>query len=236
MLFDLQKVGRMTTAQMKEIINAYTSADSSVVPPVFANNKERANFIEETAARLNGFPHELTEDDMAANSLYATEELQAGDLIILPFPDPEKEAREAMLEQVTVLINGLAEEDIDAFPVLEEVAELDTESLANLANDLVAHYEAISAAKAAETSEDDESITEEASDETEATGDVEDLIQKAVKTGKLRFENHLIIGVRPKIANGRLRYEMDATDGSSYLATKEELETVIKEALAVNTN
>lgn len=230
-MLDLTAVGKLTREKQEEIAVAYTLADSSVVLPeggvtAFANKNEVVEFINQAAEKTGGFPHQLTEADFEANELYKTEDLKVGDYIILPWPTEEETARETMLKQLEDLVLDLPEEERANY--LAESANLETAELAELINKLIADKEAKMNAGDTQEQEDESDVEEEEETAEEGGNDLE----TAIKSGKLRFENHLIIGVRTRIVSGRTKYELDATDGTSYLATPEELEEAVKRALA----
>ena len=232
MLFDLEKVGTLKREEMEAIATGYSQADTSIVLPeggakAFANKLELAQFIEEAAKSTEGFPHQVTEADYEANELYKTEEIKVGDFVILPWPTEDVTAREAMMADVEDLALELTEEERDT--VLEIAGGLTLEELAPYINELRARVEALKGAGDGDTTKNDDEDEEE--EETASEGNSDD-VEVAIKSGKLRFENHLIIAVRPRIVSGRTKYELDATDGTSYLATKEELDAAIKSALA----
>ena len=74
------------------------------------------------------------------------------------------------------------------------------------------------------------SVAEDPEDIETNQPEAEDLhtrAEAAIKAGKLRFENRLIINIRPRVMHGIKKYELDGADGASYLATKEELEELV---------
>jgi hypothetical protein len=75
--------------------------------------------------------------------------------------------------------------------------------------------------------EKEEKQDEETKEEPVASEDLHTRADKAIAAGTLRFENRLIINIRPKIKNGIKKYELDGVDGATYLATKEELEELV---------
>lgn len=229
MLFELEKVGTLKRDEMEEIATGYSLADTSIVLPEggvksFANKLELAEFIEGAANKVGGFPHQITEEDYETNELYKTEDLKVGDFIILPWPTEDVTAREAMMADVESLVVDLADEKERETTIA--IAEgMTLEELPTFIDELRARVEALKGKN--DTEEEEEEETADA-----GNSDASDDIETAIKSGKLRFENHLIIAVRPKIVSGRTRYELDATDGTSYLATKEELDAAINNALA----
>jgi len=239
-MFDLKSVGELKRAELDQLITNYSKANSGVLLPPegvtgYANKSEVAVAIEEAAELTGGFPLELTEDMIIANELYATEGLVAGDMIIVPWPNEEEGAREVMLEQLADLLADLDPKVQDMYNerIMEDPT---TEELAAMINEIIEVKEQAAPAAtpdAAQGSVNPENVKDDAEDQEEDESFlVSDLaINDAVKAGTLVYENQTIIQVRPKIASGRLMYILDAQNGASYQAGKEDLLAAMRNAV-----
>lgn len=216
-MFELNKVGSYRKEELEAIIEGYKAAGVKTPEDGFANNMERAEFITLTAQE-EGIPHEVTKEDIEANPDGG---LEVGKTILLPIPDADEDARVVMMKQLHELLPD-AEESY-----FVEAEKLSTEKLSELVNKTVADAKANK--KGEETKEEPKAGLPEPSDLDDNVSEEE--VAFAIDSGRVRYENYLIIGVRPVIANGRLRQELRSSE-AMFSCSNDDFNTLIRAVLS----
>lgn len=236
---------KLKAAELMEIIEMYTKAGFAPESEEdVKTNADKVNFIKEVMEKSKGLPHVLEQQDLEANPELA-EDAAIGDVIILPFPVEEDEVRNAFMADAAILLAEEAPEERTA--ILEELDKLDTIALGDKIQEMRVEKGLPKAAVGLDVNplvpkpEKSNVIGRpKGSAKTPETGQIstnspmspQELLEKACTSGKFYYEGRLITLFRNKIANGKTRFELFATDGTVYALNADQVQKVTREALS----
>lgn len=249
LIFEFEQLPKLKSAELKEIVDLYIKGGIEAHKDDIKTVADKINFIKRAFEEAGGYPHELTEEDMAKEEwqeIAKTDDtVKVGEIVFVPKPMPEEEVRNGfLLDAEAILADLLTTEEL--VTKMEELRALDTVALGNevkairesqglpkapsdMQNDtknVVTTGEPVKTPKADKNP--DESKAGANPVKVDADTPAHELLDKAVASGNFKFEGVNIIGYMPKVMFGQVRYELYGNDGATYTIEKHQVEKVTK--------
>lgn len=248
-LFDFAKLSMLKSVELKEIVDLYVKGGVEAHPDEIKTNADKINFIKRAFKEAGGYPHVLTAEDMQKEEwvelAQQDESIKEGEIVFVPEATPEEDVRDAfLLDAEAILSDVLTTEEMVA--KLEELRALDTIALGNAvkairegqglpkapsdmenaSENVATTGKPVKAPKSAKNAAEGKSDVNPVKVDTDTP--VHELLDKAVASGKFKYEGAIIIGYMPKVMFGQVRYELYGNDGATYTIEKHQVEKVTK--------
>lgn len=222
--FKTSQIDKLTVNQINELLGLYAKAEFTATIPENPKKPDLLNALRIVLEKAGGYPHVVTEEWLAENNILPESGMEVGDVIIVPFPTPEEELRTALLYDAEMYLA----DHPDREAIYAELEAMPTERLQVKVREVMKkeHEDAKNPPAAPTVPQATETPAEVKNDSVAATVSA-DPIADAIATGKMRHENQTIIGYNARIANGRIKFDLYASNGATYLVTKEEMDALV---------